>query len=318
MAVNDIIKVTDYNNIRDKVISVMGTGSADYGYGQSLNSSAVGVSNRVTINEWTNLRYDLINAYVHQNGSTPSMVTVSDGGTIKFNATTAPVTAYDTLATSLVTNRFNIGSGQSGTSTPASPSSTTWPGPYGSTWTTKIACTINVNWANANQARYFFNSGGRIRITSSRSGGSSTSQCTQWTSILSTAGMQDFGGNYPSTGISPSNGGNWYRLTNAFQQYYSRSGSSPYGSNTYKLSAKVTDVANNSSGTAAASQFYVEFIDNYVDPGPGGPPFTVDAVDGTFTVSVSLFYATGVLVPASLGSFAVTQPTVSIGTIAPA
>ena len=64
--------------------------------------------------------------------------------------------------------------------------------------------------------------------------------------------------------------------------------------------------------------FYI--VDNYVDPGqhPSNPvPDTVDSVDGTFTVSVSLVYATGILVPLSLGNFSVTLPIVTISAIAP-
>lgn len=328
MPVNDIIKEAEYNNIRNKLVSVLSTGSGTLGYGQSVVSSAVAVGNKVTINEWAALRNDIINAYVHQNGTNPTTVTVADGNTIRYSVVDAPVTTYDTLADNIVTNRFLVAPSQSATNVPSSPSSTSWPGAYGANWTSRIACTISVYWSNANQARWFFNSGGQVRITSSRSGGSTTTQNTQWTSILSTAGTQSFGGNNPGTGTSPADGQNWYRLTNSFQQYYALSGSSPYGANTYKISARVTDVISNSTGGAASSQFLVEFIDNYVDPGtviqPGEsvardpadfPPG--DSIDGTFTVSVSLLYATGVLVPSGFGNFTVTLPTVAIGAIAP-
>ena len=49
---------------------------------------------------------------------------------------------------------------------------------------------------------------------------------------------------------------------------------------------------------------------------PGGPA-PGDSVDGTFSVAVSLQYATGILVPPSQGSFTVTLPTVTISAIAP-
>lgn len=317
MPVNDTIRNVDYNSIRTKVIGIMGTGSGNSGYGQSLNSSDVAVGNKVTINEWANLRYDIINAYVHQNGSLPSIVTASEGNTIRYSTVDAPITTYDTLANGLIANKFAVGAGQSAVNA-YTPSSTTWPGAYGSFWNTRVACTIDVYWANSNAARYFFNSGGQIRIASSRSGGSVLSQNTAWTSILSGAGTQSFGGNNPGTGISPADGQNWYRLTNSYQQYYSTSGSSPYGSNTYRLSARVTDVISNAGGTAAASKFLVEFIDNYTDPGPEPSPPPGDQVDGTIEVSVSVVYATGVLVPSGFGNFTVTLPTVAVGAVAPA
>ena len=328
MPVNDIITQAEYNNIRNKVIGVLGTGSGNSGYGQSLNSSAVALGTRVTINEYANLRFDIINAWVHQAGSAPSTVTVSEGGTIRFSAVDAPVTTYDALANTLVSNRFNVGAGQSAVAVPASsPRSRTYTG-GSDIWNSSISCTIDVQWPSANAARFFWNSGGQFRITSSRSGGSSTTQNTSWTSILSSAGTQSFGGNNPGTGTSPMDGQNWYRLTNAFQTYYTLAGSSPYGSNTYNLQARVTDTANNSGGAAANSQFRVLLIDNYVDPGIASlgldrpvqtatpadfPPD--DKVDGTFTIAASLVFATGVLVPSGFGNFTVTQPTVTFGTI---
>jgi len=316
MPVNDIISQADYNNIRNKVVGVLSVGSGNSGYGQSLNSTAVAEGSRVTINEWANLRFDIINAWVHQEGSTPSTVAVAVGNTVRFSAVDAPVTTYDALADTLVTNRFNLGAGQSAIAIPAGGStSSTWPGIYGTTWNSRIACTVTVNWPNAEQARFFFNSGGQIRIASTRTATTlTTQQALAWTTLLNSAGTLSFGGNNPGTGTSPSDGRNWYRLTNSFQEYERASSGTPYGANSWRLSARTTDVANNSSGTAASSQFLVEFIDNYVDPGPPAPG---DAVDGTFTVSVSLVYATGILVPSGFGNFTVTLPTVSIGAIAP-
>jgi hypothetical protein len=324
MPVNDIITQAEYNNIRNKVIGVIGTGSGNSGYGQPLNSSAVAEGTRVTINEYANLRFDIINAWVHQAGSVPSAVAVTVSDTIRFSAVDAPVTTYDALANTLITNRFNLGAGQSAVAVPAgSPVSRNYTGVGGDVWNSSISCVIGVQWPNANAARHFFNSGGLVRITSSRAPGSGslgTTQATTWTTILNSAGTQSFGGNTPGTGTSPMNGQNWYRLTNSFQQYYTLSGSSPYGANSYNLQARVTDTADNSSGAAANSEFRVLFTDNYTDPVPGGglspalfPPG--DAVDGNFSIAVSLVFATGILVPSGFGNFSVTQPTVTFGPI---
>ena len=341
MPVNDIITQAEYNNIRNKVIGVLGTGSGNTGYGQPLNSTAVAEGSRVTINEYANLRFDIINAWVHQVGSAPSTIAVAVGDTVRFSAIDAPVTTYDALANTLITNRFNVGTGQSAISIPtSSPRSRTWSGAGADFWNSQITCTINVQWPSANAARFFFNSGGQIRIASSRTGGSlGTTQNAEWTTILNSAGTQSFGGNNPGTGTSPSDGLNWYRLTNSFQTYYTLSGSSPYGSNSYNLQSRVTDVANNATGTAANSEFRVVFTDNYIDPPivPGSIAFPQgtpvgdgtagggvqtatpadfppdDKVDGTFSIAVSLVFATGVLVPAPLGNFTVTLPTVTFG-----
>ena len=320
MPVNDIITVNEYNAIRTKVVNVLGNGSGNSGYGQILVSNSVSVSNKVSVTDWNNLRFDITNAWVHQNGTTPSIITVFEGNTIRYSASAAPVTTYDTLADSLFTNRFSLGAGQSATVT-ADPNtlipwqtSTTWPGAYGINWANEIYCDITVNFSTADQARYFFNSGGQIRISASRSGGAATSQNSSWTSILNAAGTQGFGGNNPGTGTSPSDGQNWYRLTNSFNQYYTTTGSSPYGANSYILSARCTDVSNNTTGGSKSAVFRVTFRDNYTDPGPPAPG---DSVDGTFTVTVSVLYATGVLVPLGLGNFTVSIPTITLGNIAP-
>ncbi len=312
MSVNNIIREADYNSIRNKLANIIGAGSGDSGWGQPLVSSAVSVGNRVSINEWSRLRFDIINAWTHIYGSAPTTVQVSEGNTIRYSITDAPVTTYDTIANTIVSNKFTVHSSQSALEA-GTPSSTTWPGVYGTSWRTRIQCTVTVSWPTANAARNFFNSGGQIRLAASQTGGNGTQQVTAWRTLLSTAGTQQFGGNNPGTGTSPSNGQNWYRLTNSYQQWYTISGSSPYGSNRYRISARCP-VANNSTGTASSAEFLIEFVDNYTDP--GGPP-PGDDVDGTFTVSASSLYATGILVPTGTGNFTVTRPTILVGTIAP-
>jgi plastocyanin len=196
MPVNDIITQAEYNNIRNKVISVLGTGSGNSGYGQPLNSSAVAEGTRVTINEYANLRFDIINAWVHQVGSAPSTVTVAVGNTVRFSAIDAPVTTYDALANTLIANRFNVGAGQSAVAVPASsPRTRTWTGTGGDVWNSSISCTIDVQWPSANAARFFLTAADRFELPVQDLEVVSTTQNTQWTSILSSAGTQSFGGN---------------------------------------------------------------------------------------------------------------------------
>ena len=180
-------------------------------------------------------------------------------------------------------------------------------------------------WSNANDARYWFNSGGQIRVSASRSGGTAVSQNTSWTSLLSSAGTQQFGGANPGTGTFPSDGLNWYRTTSTFQTYYTATASSPYGANNYQLQARCLDQPSNSSGLASQLEIRVLFTDGYVDPGiapqfPGPQAATPamfppgDAVDGTLTVNVSSLYATGIMVPASQ-LFTVVNPIIAVGSV---
>jgi hypothetical protein len=68
MAVNDLIKTTDYNNLRANIIDIIGNGSATYGYGQTLQSSAKVNHEKISQTDWDLLRFDIVNARTHQDG----------------------------------------------------------------------------------------------------------------------------------------------------------------------------------------------------------------------------------------------------------
>lgn len=324
-AVNDKILTADYNSIRDKLVAVLGNGSGNFGYGQQarIQSTAVSEDSRVTVNEWANLRFDVINAYKHIFGSNPTTAVVSEGGTIRYTTNFTPDTGsldvpqrqYDVWADTIIANRFTVAAGESAATGVVSSSRTT-------AWSTQCQCTIQVYWSNANDARYWFNSGGQIRISASRSGGAVSNQNTSWTSILSSAGTQSFGAANPNDGTSPNDGTNWYRTNSSFQTFYTATASSPYGSNNYQIQARCVDQPSNSSGTAAQLEIRLLFTDGYVDPGIAPlstEPQTAttadfppdDVIDGTLTVNVSTLFATGIMVPSSQ-LFTVTPPTVSV------
>ena len=329
-AVNSKILKLDYNTIRDKVIAVLGSGSGNIGWGQQarIQSTAVGDDSKVTINEWANLRYDIINAYKHQNGSNPTTAVVSEGGTIRYSSSFTPDTGsadvpqrqYDQWADIITAARFTVAAGESATTGVLSGSRT-------GSWFTQCQCTIQVYWANPNDARYWFNSGGQIRVSASRSGGTAVSQNTSWTSLLSSAGTQQFGGANPGTGTFPSDGLNWYRTTSTFQTFYTATASSPYGANNYQLQARCLDQPSNSGGTASQLEIRVLFTDGYVDPGiaPIAPPGATqtattsmfppdELVNGTLTVNASSLYATGIMVPGAQ-VFTVVNPIITVGAV---
>jgi hypothetical protein len=325
-AVNSKIFQADYNDIRNKIVAVLGNGSVNFGWGQQarINSSAVAESTKVTINEWANLRYDVINAYKHINGSNPTTAQVAEGNTIRYTSNFTPDTGtldvpqkqYDDWANNITTNRFTVAAGESVVTAAISQTKT-------GAWNGTISCVISFNFGSANEARYFFNSGGQIRISSSRTDGTVSAQNTAWSNLLTAVGTQLFGANTPGTGTTPGDGLNWYRCTSTFQTYYTGTASNPYGSNNIQLQARVTDVANNAAGTAAYGEIRVVFTDGYTDPvvgippsrafGPDGVP-PADLVDGVLAVSCNLRYATGIMVPSS-AVFTVAQPTLSVGAI---
>ena len=297
MPVGSVIQDTDYNNIQTKVSGVLGTGSGNRGYGQLVQSSPVAEGQQVTAAQWAALRYDLFNCLVHQTGSTPSIVSVSAGNTIQFG-TAHPNNSYDTLANTAVSNRFNIGSGRFSTTGLGSRSS------GDIRWELEAILDITYTWSTSEQARHFFNSGGKIRVSSSLSGSTSTSQVNSWVSLLSSAGTQSFGGS-----TSGNTSVNWFGLTTSFQTWYTLQPSSSYTVNIYRLQAKC-NVSNNSSGTATQLIIRVWLRDDYDDPAGQEPSYAPqDGVSGILTAESDQVKASGPLQPApGAGNFTVYGP----------
>jgi hypothetical protein len=305
-SVGGIIEAVDYNSIRNKVIAVLGTGTGNSGYGQDprINSTAVSVGTAVTADQWQKLRWDIFNVLVHQTGSNPTIVNVSAGDTIRYG-TSNPNNAYDTLANTITANRFTVGSGRVepiGLGARASTFS----------WSGQAYIDITYTFPTANDARFFFNSGGVIRISSLFSG-LNNQQNRAWRDLLALSSNQlvQFGGQIPDNGFSPMNGRNFYRLTNAFQTYHSSSSSSPYAANVYRLQAR-SNVADNSTGTANIVYIRVLFTDGYIDPGnsPGDIPDTVDLVSGTLSVASDMLRPYGTMqTPPGTAQFTIVGPT---------
>ena len=328
--VNQKIDQDDYNDIQSIISNILGVGSGNSGYGQSVLSSQVSISNPVTVNEYAALRYDIINVYKHLNNSTPSGVDAQTiGAKVRYDISNAPINYWLTVANSVNSARLNLApSGQRVTINHGTQSFTgSWgaSSPVGSN--PQLFCTVLVEFTNSEQARYFFNSGSSIQFTSSRTGGSSSQQNTSWTTLLSTAGARVFGGNTPGTGVNPNDGQNYFRLRNVADTWSNVSASSPYALNEWTITCKTVDtptpVTDNSAGTSKKLQFDVYWIDNHAPDGgdtdsgtpvrPGG--YGPDTVDGTISLTVQTVKASGVLEPTGSGNFTIETPSVVIGGI---
>lgn len=292
-----IIEAVDYNSIRSKIVNVMGAGSGQTGYGQVVLSTTVAQGNIVTKEQWDALRYDLLNARIHQDGLVPLIVTPETGQPIRYGAG-HPNNQYNTQADLTIVNKWNLGAGQfvidAGTTTTRTTS-----------WISEVTTTCTVTFNTADQARWFFNSGGKIRVTSSRTGGTTSPQNSAWSSLLTSAGTQALGGN--NVGV------NFYNLTNAYQNFYLASSSSPYSNNQYRIDV-LSNISNNSVGGATILTFRIRFTDSYTYSGSGSSSFP-DTVDGTLSVVVDEIRASGTLQPLGTGPFVLTRPVYSITSI---
>ncbi len=298
MTIGTSVFASQYVAIQDKAESLLGAGSTTKGYGQTVQSADVFVGNMITKAQWDLLRFDVINIKMHQDGVMPAVVQVATGDAIGFGPG-SPNTNYDILLEQAIVNKFVLADNQSVVTAKATET-------YSPPWATQAQTTLTCDFADATTARYFFNSGGKIRITSTLAAtGTPTAQVNAWVNFLASVGTRSFGADTDPTV-------NYYTLTNVYQIFYQSSLSSPYSANNYRLEAR-TNVANNSTGTATQVQIRITLVDTYTDPGPEPSPPPGDSVVGTLTVNVAEVKASGLLQPS--GNFTVTGPTYSLSSI---
>jgi len=186
-------------------------------------------------------------------------------------------------------------------------------------WTTSLTSETTFTWANEGICRAFFNGGGRIGFSASRSGGTSSTQNTNWTDTLSAMG-DVYIDHQTANGSSGTNANlGFYELTTSYQLLWTKLGSGAYASNYFKMFGKVNSTTNPTVVTLKAelSDPYTAAAaaaaDNAI--GPDGVPGTgddaagyTDSIDGTLTLNARAH------TPDASGSgFSFTTPTDSVG-----
>jgi hypothetical protein len=259
---------TDVSTPYSTGFNVMGTGSLSRGYGQTTFGDSKNVGDIITANDFNNIRFDLLNASAHQNGSATALSLAGNVTGAVINSTDP--SAFAPYATTIDTDRFNCHASRKSTAAAGGNSRT-------SSWLYFVSATYTLNFSSADQARWFWNGGGRIRFASSRTGGAASAQNASWSSLLSSAGTQEFGGAAV------------YSYGTGSTQIYYVASSAPYASNTYSISV----TTNAAAGSATAFNFLLLWMDAYADPSPGNPPAPEDIVDGTLSYSVEVTAPTG-------------------------
>lgn len=171
----NLIVDSHYNAFANRLNAVWGTGSLNTGYGQSTTLSPVTIGATVTAAQWATLLARISSAAAH-NGASITPITVPTVGTL-----IEALTALDGNLTSIDVDRWNAVA--NGTDITAGGVGTRVTG-----WNSEITMTYTLTFASANAARYFFNAGGQIRMSFSRSGGSAHAKNTDWTALCSACG----------------------------------------------------------------------------------------------------------------------------------
>jgi hypothetical protein len=159
-----LVQATDFNTLvggnptttANTLNATWATGGTNAGYGQTAVAN-VSVGNTVAAtSQWATLVSNTANAATHQGSSITAVSTPVAGGTITF------LSAIPTNLQTIYSNRLNAsiqGSTSANTATTVG------------TWSDVATFTHTVTFANGDAARYFFNSGGQLKITCSHPSG---------------------------------------------------------------------------------------------------------------------------------------------------
>jgi hypothetical protein len=140
---------TNPNTTSGTLNTVWSTGGSLTGYGQTAEAT-VAAGDSITAAKWANLVTKTASAASHQGTSLSTVTTPVAGGTIAYQGN------IPTNLTSIYSSRLNAATQGATTANAVA---------YGSSWLNALTFTHTVTFANGDAARYFFNSGGQLKIT---------------------------------------------------------------------------------------------------------------------------------------------------------
>ena len=260
---NTSISAADYNNLQSRIDQLLGVGSGNFGYGQSVSSSQVVAitdvsipnGDSVTAQQLNNLLTDFDKAHTHQNGVSLGISSFSAGDIVGADASGTDITYDDqgnttilneddekgyndflNIIQNLENNRFQIANNQSNDENVLSDTRSR-------DWNDSILSEFTVTFSSADERRHFFNAGGEIRFSGSvdlaTSTGVSLSRDQGWKDMIENVSLIKF--NHNSTvetggaaGVSFPSGviGN-YQLTTSYQTIFRKDANSGTYSNSY-------------------------------------------------------------------------------------
>jgi hypothetical protein len=266
MAVNSSNSITAevYNGLQSRISKILGVGENTFGYGQPVSSSPVEQITDLTLldgdsilaQQLNNLRSDFNTVNEHQQGEPTDINSFSQGDIVGADQSgtdidhqldgsktflngdaTKGINDFFALIDTLESNRFNIAVNQQEINVLSSSVRT-------NSWNGLIDTIFLVEFASANDRRYFFNAGGEIRFQ-----GTVTNVSTQrgsfWNDLIENPGEIQFDYNTivntgSSNGVSLPSGviGN-YDLTQSYQTILRKDASSGlYGDSFWQIEAR--------------------------------------------------------------------------------
>jgi hypothetical protein len=211
--------------------AVWATGGGAFGYGQTALANVTVGQTVAATGQWATLVANTASAATHQGSSITAVTAPVAGGTITF------LSAIPTNLTTVSTNRLNAAT-QGSTGTPNTVT-------RGTTWSSALTFTHTATFANGDAARYFFNSGGQLKLTFAQPNG--TSMANAYNSLANACGTLVISA--PSSGTITVAGTSY----TGFTKIGGSGTPSPYTTNTgyYALTTSNANVFLQTTGTPA-------------------------------------------------------------------
>ena len=283
-----LIQASDYNTFAGQVNNIWGTGATDSGWGQTA-ISAVSFQGVVTATNWATLVNNLATAGAQTTTTITSRTAPVTGNVVAILANVA------TDITSVTVNRGNATSSgtQYGTFS-GTTSKTTATGSGQAAWT--ITFTHTVTFPSADQARYFWNAGGLVRL---QYGKSSTGQDadSEWNELAGWCGSIYISGRV--NGAAQTIAGQSYTGTTRIGGTGGTQTTLTTTTGWYNLTVSPTTIFQLTSSTApytgefirttatATSSTVLTLVTTWVSDGSSGAGTTANISGGTATSSPS-------------------------------
>lgn len=273
VAGTDTVQIGDFNNARTNVNTLLGTAAdvtlgtytatSTYGWGQGgvgVGAASSGASILATgVNgAFKDLQDDVQAMCTFLGQSLRSGV-----GTDVTTADTITATTWNNLMLNIKDcwdNRFSPAS--STLVTDASVTRTT-------SWTNTLTQVTTWTFASETDCRAFFNGGGKIGVSASRTGGSTNTQNTTWSTRLTNLGDVFLRYDTTETGAGTNAGIGFYELTTSYQTLITYYGAaSPYSGDYVIVDALVNSTTNPTVVTIRIR--LTDTTDNTIDAAPDG------------------------------------------------
>jgi hypothetical protein len=273
------VYASDWNPLQTTIANVMGAPNGlSYGWNKASSIQSAQVSSSLKINHthYNVLKNDIDFCYTHIIGSASSLPTKSTGDRVyqvdlaNISAAITYINTYKTFAASGQLTQSNVYSNT-----------------QAYTWTANLGATYTIPFGSVSNFNSFWNGGGSIFFSVSRSGGSSTPQNQGWTNLLSNMGFIYIGptssgqtGNTWAGTTSVTNGiGGFSVVPYTFFKIYDQD--TNYTGNYFQCSVFLDALP----GSATTMNIVMLLVDDHAGTA-GGP----DAIDGNISLTITQKY----------------------------